>query len=132
MTVKQEKTIKARATIICLRSGMVLLVRRKGGKWNFPGGAIQTGESPQHAAARELTEETGLRCQCLLELCTLKVGNTFHHIFTACLDDRDRPAPSHEIAACKWVPRSGLSRTLLKPTAAALLSKQLPALSAQI
>lgn len=35
--------IKDRATVLCLRSGRILLVRKKSGKWNFPGGAIEPG-----------------------------------------------------------------------------------------
>lgn len=45
MRDKRKCRIKSRATIICLRSGRVLLVRKKGGKWNFPGGLIEPGES---------------------------------------------------------------------------------------
>lgn len=30
------------------------------GRWNFPGGKIERGESPVQAAAREFAEETGL------------------------------------------------------------------------
>ncbi|WP_286913214.1 MULTISPECIES: NUDIX hydrolase [unclassified Pseudomonas] len=130
MPLKQQKANKVRATIICLRSGKVLLVRRKGGKWNFPGGAIESGETPQQAAARELEEETGLRGNSLLALCSLEAGCTFHHVFTACLGDFDKPAPRNEIAACKWVSRCDLNRTLLSPGATAFLSKELPALSA--
>ncbi|MCE7761133.1 NUDIX domain-containing protein [Pseudomonas putida] len=130
MPRRQQKATKVRATIICLRSGKVLLVRRKGGKWNFPGGVIESGETPQQAAARELAEETGLRSNNLLELCSLEAGNTLHHVFTACVGDLDRAAPRNEIAACKWVSRCDLSRALLSPAAVALLSKELPALSA--
>ena len=31
-----------------------------GGVWTLPGGGLEFGESPAHAALRELTEETGL------------------------------------------------------------------------
>jgi 8-oxo-dGTP diphosphatase len=39
----------------------VLAGRRRDGvpRWVFPGGAVEPGESPGHAAARECVEETG-------------------------------------------------------------------------
>ena len=41
--------------------GEVLLQKRAdSGKWGFPGGAIELGETPQMAAIREVREETGL------------------------------------------------------------------------
>lgn len=41
--------------------GRVLLQRRgDSGKWGFPGGAVELGETPEMAAVRELKEETGL------------------------------------------------------------------------
>lgn len=50
------------ATVI--RGGDVLLVRRANppdvGRWGFPGGKIETGETIQQAALRELHEETGV------------------------------------------------------------------------
>lgn len=53
------------ATIAAIiRDDSVLLVRRANppdaGRWGFPGGKIEFGESIQDAAVRELTEETGV------------------------------------------------------------------------
>ncbi len=46
--------------------GKVLIGRRKpgrhmGGKWEFPGGKIEPGETPQESLARELQEELSIR-----------------------------------------------------------------------
>jgi ADP-ribose pyrophosphatase YjhB (NUDIX family) len=42
----------------------LLLVERKDGHgWAVPGGSIDPGESPVHASARELQEETGLQVE---------------------------------------------------------------------
>ena len=47
-------------------AGAVLLVRRGKppamGRWSLPGGAQDLGETAEHAARRELAEETGLAC----------------------------------------------------------------------
>ncbi|BDU73741.1 (deoxy)nucleoside triphosphate pyrophosphohydrolase [Mesoterricola silvestris] len=47
------------------RDGRFLLCRRPahkrhGGLWEFPGGKLEPGESPQDAARRELAEELGV------------------------------------------------------------------------
>ena len=52
-------------TAIILRSGKVLLARRgpdrkHAGKWEFPGGRIEEGETPAAALARELRREFGI------------------------------------------------------------------------
>ena len=48
------------------REGRILICRRKkeqshGLKWEFPGGKLEPGESPEQALARELEEELGIR-----------------------------------------------------------------------
>lgn len=46
------------------REGRILLVRRANppdvGRWGFPGGKIEAGETIENAAVRELLEETGV------------------------------------------------------------------------
>ena len=60
-----EHTQKVALGIV--RSGPdVLVVRRREGstqfEWRFPGGTVESGETESQAAAREVTEETGVTC----------------------------------------------------------------------
>lgn len=53
---------------ILWRAGEVLLARRTrprwlAGKWEFPGGKIEPGESPETCLARELAEELGIQVE---------------------------------------------------------------------
>ena len=50
------------------KQGKILLARRKAGKhmgekWEFPGGKIDPGESPQEALRRELAEEFSIEAR---------------------------------------------------------------------
>jgi 8-oxo-dGTP diphosphatase len=53
---------------LLLRDGRVLLALRKAGKhmgrkWEFPGGKIRSGESPEQCLARELAEELDIEAR---------------------------------------------------------------------
>jgi len=57
------------------REGKVLLARRKKGdrlerKWEFPGGKLEPGESPESCLARELREEFGIESEVLEFVCS--------------------------------------------------------------
>ncbi len=60
--VGHEKVILIFAGGYILNSEKKVLLQRRGdsGKWGFPGGAIELGETPEMAAIREVKEETGL------------------------------------------------------------------------
>lgn len=104
-------------------------MRKRSGKWSFPGGAIEPGESPVAAAARELHEEISIEGHDLLPLCTVQIGLTVHHVSTTHSDDEERPIALDEIVAFKWVLREKLTPAGLNATAAGLLSRKLSALT---
>ncbi|MBQ2262514.1 MAG: NUDIX hydrolase [Loktanella sp.] len=61
-----SQTFPKLAAIAVLRhGGRVLLVRRRNppdaGRWGFPGGHVEAGETAMAAALRELAEETGVQ-----------------------------------------------------------------------
>jgi 8-oxo-dGTP diphosphatase len=56
------------AAALIVRDGEVLIGQRRAdqpmaSQWEFPGGKIEPGESPQEALARELTEELGIAAE---------------------------------------------------------------------
>lgn len=63
------KTLPLIVTAAVIRDGdKVLLAQRKNGshlagKWEFPGGKLEPGESPEACLARELREELGIRIE---------------------------------------------------------------------
>lgn len=64
------------AAVIHRQDGAILLAERashqhQGGKWEFPGGKVETGEKLLAALARELLEELGIRCNLARPLMTV-------------------------------------------------------------
>ncbi len=62
--VREKGVIDVVAALV-EREGRILVVRRaagqaQAGKWEFPGGKVEAGESPAAALARELLEELGI------------------------------------------------------------------------
>lgn len=97
-------------TAAVIREGdRVLLAQRKKGvhqsdKWEFPGGRVEAGESPEKGLKRELREELGVEAS---------IGEIFkvvYHPYTrgpilllAYLAEIDRPAQTVDCQAVEWV-----------------------------
>jgi len=94
------------------REGRVLLAERPKGKpmaglWEFPGGKLQPGETPEHALARELAEELGVEVEidALRPLAFASHAYASFHIVLLlylCRDWRGEPA-SREGQSLAWV-----------------------------
>ena len=92
--------------------GRVLIAQRPAGKsmaglWEFPGGKVDPGETPEQALVRELHEELGIETatSCLAPIAFASHGyETFHLLMPvfACRKWNGTPQP-HEGQALKWV-----------------------------
>jgi len=49
------------------------------GRWSIPGGRVEPGEAPEHAAARELAEETGIQAECEALMGAIERRGPDHH-----------------------------------------------------
>ena len=71
------------AVAVIVREGKILITRRQNddplkGKWEFPGGKINKGESPEECLRRELREELGIE----VTICGIiaSVSHRYDHI----------------------------------------------------
>ena len=106
------KIVLVAAVALIDSDGRVLLAQRPEGKsmaglWEFPGGKVESGETPEHALIRELEEELGINTwqSCLAPLTFASHGYDDFHLLMplfACRKWEGIPH-GHEGQALKWV-----------------------------
>jgi len=106
------KTMLVSAAALIDGEGRVLLAQRPEGKsmaglWEFPGGKVEEGETPEAALIRELHEELGIETwqSCLAPLCFASHSYEKFHLLMplfACRKWGGIPQ-SREGQALKWV-----------------------------
>lgn len=106
------KTVLVSAVALIDRDGRVLLAQRPEGKsmaglWEFPGGKIEQGETPEAALVRELYEELGIQTwnSCLAPLTFASHSYEDFHLLMplfACRKWEGIPHPK-EGQTLKWV-----------------------------
>ena len=103
------------AAAIVVEDGRVLMVRRriKEGElsWQFPAGAIESGESDEEAATRETLEEAGLVVSPIKHLggrVHPATGRTMVYIACGVVDGVAHVADAEELAEVEWCDRHRL------------------------
>jgi len=111
--------IQVFAKVLTIRpDGQLLVLRRsadderRAGEWDFPGGGVEAGESPNQGAARELMEEAGITLD-PQDLTLVYAETTYYSptadsntrvLFMARVSDEQaaKVTLSHEHEAYKW------------------------------
>ena len=99
--------------------GRLLLAQRPAGKhlaglWEFPGGKIEPGESPQEALVREIAEELG--CVAIPGGALAPVTHAYEKLtvrlipFRARFADAGARPEAREHAALRWVTRAEIAK----------------------
>jgi 8-oxo-dGTP diphosphatase len=104
------------ACAIIEHNGLVLAAQRKEGmklplKWEFPGGKIEVGESPEGCLKRELVEEMGLHVaiDCPLDSVTHRYSFFTVTLYPFVCTILSGEIALHEHAAILWLPPEKLS-----------------------
>jgi ADP-ribose pyrophosphatase YjhB (NUDIX family) len=110
-------TPKVDVRAVVFRGEELLLVReRASGRWTFPGGWADAGDTPSLAAERETLEESGYRVRAEKLLAFLDKSRHEHppsldytyKVLIRCRLEGGAPVTSHEIEAVGFFPRTAL------------------------
>lgn len=126
-------------TTVMRREMEVLLVRRNKepylGKWSFPGGSIEPGETAREAARREALEETGIDVEVLDVADVIDSihppgdGSPGYHYclidFLAVPRGSSDPVPNTDVSEARWVALGELDAYDLTPLARPVLDRAL-------
>jgi thiamine-monophosphate kinase len=125
------------AAAVTIRPGEVLLIRRGKepnlGRWSFPGGAIEFGETARAAAGRETREETGLEVEILDVADVVDIfvpASERHPAYHFCVTDflavpltDAEPRPADDASEARWVPLAEVGQYDLTPAMRAVLDR---------
>lgn len=128
-TLNSTKKIEVSAALI-FRDGQLLITQRHanshlGGRWEFPGGKREAGESFEQCLVREIHEELGVEIavgQLFDEISHDYPEKSVHLKFFLCKLLSGEPQPL-DCAAVKWIQKAGLDAHEFPAADAQLLEK---------
>ena len=109
---RREIILITKATAILSHEGRVFIQQRLaddiwGGLWEFPGGRLEDGESPEEAVVREYREETGFEVEICRRITTVTHFYTRYkvvlHCFACRLVGSNTEARLTAAQDCRWV-----------------------------
>ena len=127
MTSIQQLPILAAS--VCVRRGDAVLLVQRGkqpglGKWAFPGGKVNFGETTAQAALRELTEECGITASIGPMIGLYEVIHADVHFAIACYfasDPVGQIKAASDAADARWVHLNDISQLPLASNIAAVV-----------
>ena len=114
------RTIDVVAAVIC-RDGEVLATQRgygaQAGGWEFPGGKVEPGETPEAAIVREIREELGATIAVERHLATIDHDYETFHLHMACFVCHVAAGSLelHEHTSARWVNASTIDELAWLP-----------------
>ena len=112
------------STVICLKAGRILFVRKQSAEWSLPGGKIDPGEHHLDAARRELMEETCLPFNGARFLNHHVLTGEEHYLYELPVQPDAQPNADHEIVECRWFTAPELQEVHVKPSNIELLERE--------
>lgn len=129
---RQEASPPQAAGVMLMHAGRVLMLKRAAdsdhaGKWCFPGGGVEPGETPEQAAIRECREETGIRVDGALS----KIHYSDKHgagftTYLAHHSAHDEATLNDEHTAHAWVRMDEMANYDLHPGVAEMIGSEKP------
>ncbi|WP_281279838.1 NUDIX hydrolase [Cohnella pontilimi] len=98
-----------------MKENKVLMVRQYVHRgdivWNFPGGGIEEGETPEEACVREVKEETGYEVRILTKMHFDGEKHTFRAEIISGIEETDKSImDNEEIIEIAWIALSDLMK----------------------